>query len=92
MRVKLGTLTRVDVTGHGTELGLPTLQEHFPHLARRDLACLLFCDRAEATKIARGAIRTWATKEGVEVVAVFEDKATSGDAEENAPDSGSLPR
>lgn len=39
---------------HGTELGLHTLQEHFPHLARRDLACLLHCARAEATEVARG--------------------------------------
>lgn len=49
---------RLDVlrflTLHGTELGLHTLQEHFPHLARRDLACLLFCARAEATEVARG--------------------------------------
>lgn len=42
------------LTLHGTEVSLRTLQDHFPHLARRDLACLLFCARAEATEVARG--------------------------------------
>lgn len=42
------------LTLHGTELSLRTLHDHFPHLARRDVACLLFCARAEATEVARG--------------------------------------
>ena len=46
MGVKLGTLERVDLTLHGTELGRHTLPGHFTHLARRDIACLLFCARA----------------------------------------------
>ena len=49
---------RIDVlhflTLHGTELSLHTLHAHFPHLARRDLGCLLHCARAEAASIARG--------------------------------------
>jgi transposase InsO family protein len=47
---------------HGTALSLHTLHEHFPHLARRDLACLLYSSRAEAERLACEAGRlvlTW---------------------------------
>ena len=39
---------------HGTEVSLHTVQVHFPYLARRDLACLLHCARAEADEVAHG--------------------------------------
>jgi len=49
---------RLDVlhflTLHGTEMSVATVHAHFPHLARRDLACLLHCARAEAASVARG--------------------------------------
>ena len=38
----------------GTEIGLPTLHDHFPALARRDLACLLHLARNEADAVAAG--------------------------------------
>jgi transposase InsO family protein len=38
----------------GTALGVPTLQAHFPHIARRDLGCLLHLARTEADAVAAG--------------------------------------
>lgn len=49
---------RVDVLDFlalfGTGIGLPTLHDHFPALARRDLACLLHLARNEADAVAAG--------------------------------------
>lgn len=39
---------------HGAYVGVPVLHDHFPHLARRDLACLMHCARREAHDIAAG--------------------------------------
>jgi transposase InsO family protein len=39
---------------HGTALGVAILQDHFPLLARRDLACLLHLARSEADAVAAG--------------------------------------
>lgn len=39
---------------HGAALGVRVIQDHFPHLARRDLACLLHLARTEADHVAAG--------------------------------------
>ncbi len=39
---------------HGAYVGVAVLQAHFPHLARRDLACLMHCARREAHDVAAG--------------------------------------
>ncbi len=43
------------LTIHGTALGVAVLQDHFPALARRDLACLLHRARLEADHVAAGS-------------------------------------
>lgn len=55
---------------HGAQCALATLGDHFPGIARRDLACLLHCARREAHDVAAGGFyravtwfgagRTWA--------------------------------
>jgi len=50
--------SRTDVTLfltlHGTAFGVATLQDHFPALSRRDLACLLHLTRMEVDHVAAG--------------------------------------
>lgn len=45
---------RAFLTLHGAHLPLRVLHDHFPHLARRDLRCLLHLARIEADRVVRG--------------------------------------